>query len=304
MSNSKLTIADLREKQAWTLEQKIDHALGVIDQFYHRMDGKVYVSFSGGKDSTVLLHLARIIDPNIKAVFCNTGNEFPDIVRFVRKLQKTEGYNIEIITPDITPKKVIEKVGFPLISKEASKAISAIRRIPESKSAHNYLERGTVAKKYTYLLTEPYDVSESCCYYLKKKPFRQYEARTKLSPIVGVMADESHIRTLAYIKNGGCNSFGNHSKSQPLSIWKEEDIWQYINNNHLEISEIYYKGEKRTGCMFCGFGAQVKDVDRFSLVRMLYPKYYNMCMNYENKGYKYKDVLAKLFEKVHKKLPE
>lgn len=61
------------------------HSLNVISSFVERMGGvdKVYVSWSGGKDSTVLLDLCRKIYPNILAVFCNTGNEYPDIVRFV-----------------------------------------------------------------------------------------------------------------------------------------------------------------------------------------------------------------------------
>lgn len=83
-----MTIQELRERQSWTLEQKIDHALGTIEAFINRMGGKdkVYVSFSAGKDSTVLYHLARILYPDILAVFCNTGNEYPDIVRFVNSL--------------------------------------------------------------------------------------------------------------------------------------------------------------------------------------------------------------------------
>lgn len=105
---------ELKERQSWTLEQKIDHSLGVIDQFVSRLDGKVYVGFSGGKDSTVLLDLCRIIKPDIKAVFCNTGNEYPDIVRFVRGLKDTDGYNIEIIYPKMKPQEVFEKYGFPL----------------------------------------------------------------------------------------------------------------------------------------------------------------------------------------------
>lgn len=76
----------LKERQAWTLNQKIDHSLGTIDQFVSRMDGKVYVSFSGGKDSTVLYHLVRIIDPNIQAIFINTGCEYPSIIDFVNKM--------------------------------------------------------------------------------------------------------------------------------------------------------------------------------------------------------------------------
>ena len=86
-----MEIKELRERQGWSLAQKIDHSLGVIDQFYSRLGGKVYVSFSGGEDSTIVLWLARKIYPDIKAVFCNTGNEYPDIVRFVRETKSGGG---------------------------------------------------------------------------------------------------------------------------------------------------------------------------------------------------------------------
>lgn len=80
-----MTAKELEKRQHWRLDHKIDHALGVIDQFLSRIDA--YVSFSGGKDSTVLLDLCRMVKPDIKAVFCNTGNEFPEIVQFVRDLK-------------------------------------------------------------------------------------------------------------------------------------------------------------------------------------------------------------------------
>jgi len=54
-----MTAKELQERQKWSLDQKIDHALGTIDQFYQRLNGQVYISFSGGKDSTVLYWLAR-----------------------------------------------------------------------------------------------------------------------------------------------------------------------------------------------------------------------------------------------------
>ena len=86
MKEQKMTMQLLRERQNWTLDHKIDHALGTIEAFINRMGGvdKVYVSFSGGKDSTVLFHLARRLYPDILGVFCNTGNEYPDIIRFVQ----------------------------------------------------------------------------------------------------------------------------------------------------------------------------------------------------------------------------
>lgn len=140
-----MTSKELTERQNWSLQQKIDHSLGAIDQFYSRLNGKVHVSFSGGKDSTVLLDLCRLIDPNIKGVFCNTGNEYPDIVKFVQKLKNTDGYNIEIIRPAITSKEVIASCGFPLISKETSEIIDYLRNSPngfriKTKTNHIYTQ--------------------------------------------------------------------------------------------------------------------------------------------------------------------
>ena len=53
----------------------------------------VYVAFSGGKDSTALLHIVRSLYPNVEGVFANTGNEFPEIVQFVRKQKNIKWVN-------------------------------------------------------------------------------------------------------------------------------------------------------------------------------------------------------------------
>lgn len=81
-------MSNLKQKQSLPLEQKINMSKVRIKQFYDAMDGDVYVSFSGGKDSTVLLHLIRSIYPNIPGVFINTGLEYPDIIDFVRQQDK------------------------------------------------------------------------------------------------------------------------------------------------------------------------------------------------------------------------
>lgn len=86
------------------------------------IDG-VYVSFSGGKDSTVLLHIAREMYPEIKAVFINTGLEYPEIVQFVKTFD-----NVDIIRPKMSFRQVIEKYGYPFISKEVSECVYGARR--------------------------------------------------------------------------------------------------------------------------------------------------------------------------------
>ena len=63
------TRQDLSVMQAWPLERKIRVTQAKIIEWYHHYGGKVAVSFSGGKDSTVLLDLARRAFPDIPAVF-------------------------------------------------------------------------------------------------------------------------------------------------------------------------------------------------------------------------------------------
>ena len=85
------------------------------------------VSFSGGKDSTVLLHMCRKLYPNIPAVFSNTGLEYPEIQSFVKKHD-----NVTIVRPKMQFSEVISTYGYPLIGKEVAEAIYYARRIRPS----------------------------------------------------------------------------------------------------------------------------------------------------------------------------
>lgn len=167
-----MTLQELRERQSWTLEQKIDHSLGTIEAFVNRMGGidKVYVSFSGGKDSTVLFHLARRLYPNILGVFCNTGNEYPDIIRFVRQMQ-SDGANIQIIRPKMTPREVWGRYGFPLVGKETAEKVHKVRNNPNTKTSIMLMGNSyfSLSDKWKYLVNAPYETSQMCCTKLKKK---------------------------------------------------------------------------------------------------------------------------------------
>ena len=66
--SAKHTKEDLKAMQALSLEQKIKITQTRIIEWYQQNEGKVYVSFSGGKDSTVLLDLVRRIYPDVPAV--------------------------------------------------------------------------------------------------------------------------------------------------------------------------------------------------------------------------------------------
>lgn len=292
-----MDIKTLNERQGWTLAQKIDHSLGVIDQFNSHYNGEVYVAFSGGKDSCVMLSLVEMIVPNVQCMFIMTGCESPSVCRFVRQMR--DGHNIEIVRPEKTLKDVFAEYGFPLVSKRVSHDIYAVRRNPYCQSSRDLLLRSNkhcIPERWMYLLNEPYQVSERCCFWLKKKPSYDYAMRTGKHPFVGLMASESDTRAAMYVRRGGCNSFNSsgkaHPMSMPLAIWTEADVWAYIHDRHLPIPDIYERGATRTGCMGCGFGAHM-DHSTLDVMKQEWPRWYDMVMNYKNNGIRYYDALIK-----------
>ena len=76
----------LRQMQGLPLIVKVRKTQLRIKEWYEHFDGNVYVSFGGGKDSTVLAHLVHELYPEVPLVFANTGLEYPEIQSFARKM--------------------------------------------------------------------------------------------------------------------------------------------------------------------------------------------------------------------------
>jgi 3'-phosphoadenosine 5'-phosphosulfate sulfotransferase (PAPS reductase)/FAD synthetase len=287
-----MTYEELKYRQFWTLEQKIDHAVGAVSYFTGKVNGKIAASYSGGKDSTVMLDIIRrFVDKNTPAVFCNTGNEYPEIVKFVRETE-----NLITIRPDMQIKQIIEKYGFPLISKEQSQYIRQAKHTNSAKLRNIRLHGsingiGKVAERWKFLIDAPFDVSEKCCYFLKKRPFAKFQKQTGLYPVIGTMAAESRLRFQKWLKHG-CNSFEtNVIASYPLSIWTESDIWAYIRKFNLLYCSVYDMGIRRTGCLFCSFGCHIKGDRRFYFLKENKPKIYEHFMQMTNNGVSYREAL-------------
>lgn len=120
---SKHTKEELKELQALPLRLKLMMTKARIRDWVDEYgeDG-VYVSFSGGKDSTVLLDLVRQDYPNVPAVFVDTGLEFPEIREYVRTKK-----NVIWLRPEKNFRKVIEEYGYPIVSKDISQKIFDVR---------------------------------------------------------------------------------------------------------------------------------------------------------------------------------
>ena len=123
---NKHTMTDLYQMQALPLSAKVrmtqNRINGWVDEFGE--DG-VYVSFSGGKDSTVLVDIVRNVCgyKNIPLVFVDVPTQYPELKQFAMTFD-----NLEILKPKISFAEVCEKYGFPLISKEVSNCVSGARK--------------------------------------------------------------------------------------------------------------------------------------------------------------------------------
>lgn len=257
MSNKHNTY-DLEQMQSLPLEAKINMTKTRLRAWQDYWQGNVYISFSGGKDSTVLKHIADSMMYPFPAVFVNTGLEYPEIQNFVREIKAGKydcfDSNVEILRPEMRFDEVIKKYGYPVVSKEISKTIKEAR-IGISRNDGTYIKsiqrlNGTMldkngdlstfnAERWGFLLDAPFAISERCCDMLKKNPVKKYEKETGAKPIIGTLASESKLRRQAWIRNG-CNSFsGNRPKSQPLSFWTEQDILHYIKKYDVPYCPIY-----------------------------------------------------------------
>lgn len=296
-------IRELKYFQSLPLEQKIEMTAERIDGWYDHFNGNVAVSFSGGKDSTVLLDIARNHwrgHKNIKAVFVDTGLEYPEIRQFVKTFD-----NVEIIRPKMRFDEVIKTYGYPVISKTVAHNVRCARNEPNGKIVQNcFCEEKTgpyAMAKWNDLRFVDFKIDDRCCDIMKKQPMHEYSKKNGVYFMTAEMACESTKRTDNWLHHG-CNGFDmKYPKSTPMAFWTEQDVLKYIYDYQLDICSVYgdvvcepeqldfegnwittyhTTGVDRSGCVFCGFGAHLeKDKKRFLHLKEVEPKKYDYCLN-------------------------
>lgn len=278
----KITSEVLMTRQAYPLDIKIGLTQNRIKHWYDSHAGKVYVAFSGGKDSTVLLDIVRRQYPDVPAVFVDTGLEYPEIREFVKSVD-----NVVWLKPAKTFKEILDYYGYPVISKVVARAVQRIRNPNTSDRSRNKTlygdERGCygrLPKKWRFLLDAPFKMSDRCCEKMKIQPIAKYYRETHRAGIVGTMAADSNSRKKQYLTKGCYITDYSTPRCTPMAFWLNNDIWEYIKQNNIPYCKIYDTGVLHTGCMFCMFGIHLEGKpNRFDLMEKTHPQLYDYCWN-------------------------
>ena len=295
------------------LSAKVEATKRRINEWYEYWESQVYVSFSGGKDSTVLKHIVDSMYDDVPAVFVNTGLEYPEIQKFAMS-QK----NVVTVRPEMRFDEVLKKYGYPVISKVVANKVQGAK--PENtrwlQLKGQFINEKTGKPslynipKWGFLLDAPFKVSDKCCAVMKKKPAKKYTKESGRKPMLALMADESKARHDAWL-NTGCNAFNlKEPQSQPMAFWTEQDVLHYIKKYDVPYCSVYgdivptsdeeeFEGQittfdilgnyedtllkttgcKRTGCIFFAFGCHLeKEPNRFQQLKETHPRQYKYCI--------------------------
>lgn len=269
-----------------TLGEKVTEACHRIEELYYETDGKCYVSFSGGKDSTVLLALIKLCEDiytipkdGIPAVFSNTGIELGVTVDFVRWCRENWYPNIVMIRPEHSFDWCLKNYGKPMMSKVRAQFLNRWQNGARTDSIYmNFIigitktgrpaSRTKIADKDCHMLSDDFRIrpSAKCCTVLKKKPFLKYEKENgKKGYACGIRTDEGGVRALnvyARQKTQGnricTTTSGDIIKKAPIIDWSDSDMDEFIEKYNVPLSDAYTKyGFHRTGCIGCPFNISV-----------------------------------------------
>ena len=266
------------------LDKHVTEAMHRIEELYYETDGKCYVSFSGGKDSTVLLALIKLCEDiytvpkdGIPAVFSNTGVELGVTLDFVRWVKENWYPNVQIIRPEKSFDWVLKNKGKPAKSKLRAQYLgrwqhgSRTDKVTKNlvigiSNAGTRARRIVLADKDMHMLSDKFPIvlSDQCCTYLKKKPFMQYEKTNGIRGyMTGVRTAEGGARELNMMavhdpKRICTFTARGLTLKKPIIDWPDGVVEEFITKYKVPLSGAYTKyGFHRTGCMACPFNSNV-----------------------------------------------
>lgn len=237
------------------------------------LENNSYISFSGGKDSTVLHYLIDLALPNnkIPRLFLNTGIEYQDVRKYVQELAKTDT-RIIVYNSGVNVKQLLEQEGYPFKSKQHSHNLAIYWRNKDQEDYNVSLKRylGIIdsntlfrcPKMLEYQFTKDFELkcSDQCCYKLKKEPAKKWaKENNKQIILTGMRKDEGGQRaSIGCIVTDKDNKL---TKFHPLLVVSEEFENWFLEKYNIKLCKLYYPpfNFERTGCKGCPFALNLQE---------------------------------------------
>lgn len=232
------------------------------------LENNAYLSFSGGKDSTVLHYLLDLALPGnkIPRLFINTGIEYIYVVDFVKELAKNDE-RITIVNSGVNIKKMLEIEGYPFKSKEHSLKVGEWQKGSRAKSVIYYKEMSNKSKfacpkclLYQYEDDFQLRLSDKCCYRLKKDIIHKWEKENNRKiAMTGMLSKEGGQRK--YLSKCIFTKQDKVVKFHPLLVCSTDFENYFIEKYDIELCKLYYPpfNFKRTGCKGCPYSLDLQE---------------------------------------------
>jgi len=235
---------------------KVEFKPTAIDWGHWKSWGNKIVLFSGGKDSTVTLHLVKSHYDDTKALFVHTTCAVPGLAKHVKQVCKLLNVPLDIIAPKVSFFKLLEKWGAPTIRRRWC------MRVLKQEPVHDYLQK--IGKRETIL----FDGRRACESWMRKRHFERRIEYGYPDPSVNL-----HPKFRVF-----CIS--------PIWNWTDYEVNEYIRKHKLPINPIYAKLGSGGDCICPVY----KHRDFFMRLRLHYPKLFEKIVSIEKsfiKGGKY-----------------
>jgi 3'-phosphoadenosine 5'-phosphosulfate sulfotransferase (PAPS reductase)/FAD synthetase len=245
-------------------DQKCEHAEKVI-RMALEMDQKWAVSYSGGRDSTVLSHIMiyGMGLTHVPHVMSNTRMEYPESVKMVNQWftrLRALGVDCHTVFPAARPNVLWKEIGVPLWSKEIAYKYRKFARSDSDKISPHV--PANLHDKFRQAKAAGLKITEKCCDHLKKKPMHKWDKTMGVTAhFTGVRCSESRARRLAWIQKGALYQAITHHNmwiANPLAFWTEDDVVRYLKDNELVVlkPDTVNGG---SGCVTCLFGSMARE---------------------------------------------
>lgn len=261
------------------LERKVLISIHRIERLYTKTNGKCYLSFSGGKDSTVVMALIKmcsdlvIPEYSIPLVYADTGIELGATREFVKWCKDNYYPNIHMIRSPMPFNQVIEQYGKPAISKMKAASLRSINNFSNKEDSKTFWlcitgksSKGKTccnnkfANKHIQFLHDDFNIkiSPQCCIVMKEEPIRQFAeqfnpkgyftgmrlaeggAREKSIEAAVRSQEKKAKREKAKGEKTICTYLrGDQIVTNPIVDWTDDDVDNFIEHYNVPLSKAY-----------------------------------------------------------------